>query len=78
MLTLNEKIEYFEQYLQNHDSFMEEELHLYFFELENGSFDFLNQLNSKLAIENKIEYLVEKMLRHYHEDGLHNIIENYL
>jgi hypothetical protein len=78
MLTLNKKIDYFEQYLLNCNGFMEEELHIYFFELENGSFDFLNQLNSKPEIEDKIDYLVRMMLKHDHEDGLHNIIENYL
>jgi hypothetical protein len=78
MLTLNEKIEYFGQCLLDYNGCMEQELHLYFFELEYGSFDFLNQLNSKLEIEDKIDYLVRMMLKHDHEDSLHNIIENYL
>ncbi|MBN2892745.1 MAG: hypothetical protein JXL97_12830 [Bacteroidales bacterium] len=57
---------------------MANELHLYFFELENGKFDFLNELNSTHEIENRIDYIVRMMLKHDHEDGLYNIIENYI
>lgn len=80
MLTIEEKIKYFEKYLFdiNHNNCMMDELHLYFFELQNGSFNFLNQLESYADIENKVKFIVSKMFMHDHEDGLSNIIENYL
>jgi len=82
MLDLDEKISYFEQCLQNTNTNyydkMKEEIHLYFFEMENGTFDFLESLHTQLEIENKVNFLVSKMVMHEHEDGLHNIIENYI
>jgi len=78
MLTLEQKIEYFKEYLLDESDCMKDELHLYFFELENGKFDFLNKLNSHTAIEDKIRFITSKMFMHEHEDGLFNIIENYL
>lgn len=56
---------------------MKDEIYLYFFELENSSFDFLEKLNLEEEIKNKIDFLVSKMMKHQHEDGLFNIIENY-
>lgn len=78
MLTFEEKIKYFEKCLQDSDDYLMDELHLYFFELENGSFDFLHTLNFYTDIEDKIRFIISKMIMHEHEDGLFNIIENYL
>lgn len=80
MLTLEQKIEYLKKNLldEQQSSCMKDELYLYFFELENGRFDFLNNLNSHTDIENKIKLVASKMFMHEHEDGLFNIIENYL
>ena len=82
MLSFEEKIAYFEHCLENqnrsyHDS-MKDEIYLYFFELENGSFNFLNSLITQDEISNKVDFLVSKMVMHEHEDGLYNIIENYI
>ncbi len=82
MLSFEEKIAYFEHCLENqnrnyHDT-MKDEIYLYFFELENGNFDFLNTLKTQDEIRNKVDFLVSKMVMHEHEDGLYNIIENYI
>jgi hypothetical protein len=78
MLTLEKKIEYFKKYLLLESDCMKDELYLYFFELENGQFDFLNNLNTYADIENKTKFIISKMFMHEHEDGLFDIIENYL
>lgn len=78
MLTIKQKIKYFEEYLLDNSNWMKEELYLYFFELENGNFKFLEHLNSKTEIENKINFLISKMAMHEHEDSLFNIIESYI
>ena len=79
MLTLEQKIAYFQKYLldNSNECCMKDEIYLYFFELENSSFDFLEKLNFEEEIKNKIDFLVSKMMKHEHEDGLFNIIENY-
>ena len=78
MLTLEQKINYFENALSCKNDYMKDELHLYFFELQNSNFDFLNKLHSYREIDEKIRLIVSKMYLHEHEDGLENIIENYL
>lgn len=78
MLTIEQKIEYFEKCLLDKSDCMKDELYLYFFELENGKFDFLHKLNSHADIEDKIRFITSKMFMHEQEDGLFNIIENYL
>lgn len=78
MLTINQKIKYFEEYLINNSNCMKDELHLYFFELENGNLEFLEKLHSEIEIQNKVDLLVSKMVMHEDEDGLFNIIENYI
>jgi hypothetical protein len=78
MLTLEQKINYFENGLLCENDYMKDELHLYFFELQNSNFNFLNKLHSYYEIEEKIRLIVSKMYLHEHEDGLENIIENYL
>lgn len=78
MLTIKQKVKYFEEYLLDNSDWMKDELYLYFFELENGNFEFLEHLNSKTEIENKINLLVSKMAMHEHEDSLFNIIESYI
>ena len=61
MLSFEEKIAYFEHCLENqnrnyHDT-MKDEIYLYFFELENGNFDFLNTLKTQDEIRNKVDFL---------------------
>ena len=79
MLNLQEKITYFQQYLNiKNDTFgdeMKQEIAFYY--ENNNDFAFLERLNSQQKITEKIEFLVSKMILHSHEDGLQNIIQNY-
>lgn len=81
MLTFEEKNEWFKTQLtiknNNYGDEIKDEIYFYFFENENR-LDFLNELESKVQIENKLEFLVSKIIIHEHEDGLTNIIHNYL
>lgn len=81
MLVLIEKIEYLKKYLEikkdNYGDEMKDELLFCFFE-NNYSINFLNNLKTKVDIENKVEFLVSKMILHENEDGLTNIILNYI
>lgn len=81
MLNKEEKINIFKIYLDtkntSYSDVMKNELYFYFFENEN-SLDFLNILLSKNDIINKVDTLITKMIMHEHEDGLDNIIINYL
>lgn len=52
--------------------------YIYIFELENGNLEFLEKLHSEIEIQNKVDLLVSKMVMHEDEDGLFNIIENYI
>lgn len=83
MLSIENKIAFLKEYLliknDNYGDEMKEELHLNYFELGNEiDFMFLDKLNSKKEIENKIELLVSKMILHEHEDALTNIVANYI
>lgn len=81
MLTLEEKILLFKKLLcdkkGNYADLMKDEIYFYFFENERG-FDFLKSLDSKNQINNKVDFLVNKMIMHEQEDGLQNIIENHI
>ncbi|MCU0467565.1 MAG: hypothetical protein MUF58_03115 [Arcicella sp.] len=81
MLSEEDKIDFLEEYLNlkngSYGDNMKEELIFYFFELENDK-SFLDHLDSEDAIKSKVEILISKMILHEHEDGLHNIIENYI
>ena len=77
MLNLEQKIEYFKNCLENkNDNYadiMKNEIYFYFFENERN-FNFLNNLNLKEEIENKIEFVVSNMILNEHQDGIENII----
>jgi hypothetical protein len=77
MLSFEDKKQYFEKILEVDNNCFAEELYLYFFTLEQGNFDFLNNLNNYNEIENKTNYLISKIAKHEHEDSISNIIENY-
>lgn len=81
MLSFENKIKYFKNYISikngDYGDVMKDEIYFHFFENEK-SFDFLNGLKSKTEIEEKVQFLVSKMIRHEHEDGLTNIISNYI
>lgn len=81
MLSFEERIEWFKSQLEikhnNYGDDIRDEIYFHFFENQN-SLDFLNDIESKSEIENKIEFLVTKIIMHGHEDGLTNIIYDYI
>lgn len=81
MLNTLQKIEFFKEYLcaknENYGDKMKEEIYFCFFE-NRFDINFLNSLNTNQDIENKVEFLVSKMILHDHEDGLDAVILNYL
>lgn len=77
MLSNEEKIEYFQKLLDVDDNYFKEELYTYYFLLEQGTFEFLNQCNSYDDIDEKTNYLISKIAMHEHEDCISNIIECY-
>lgn len=80
MLNIKEKINLLEKSLlsrnESYGDVMKDEIYFYFFENERG-FEFLNKLNNEKEIEIKVDFLVNKMIKHEHEEGLHIIIEEY-
>ncbi len=86
MLSLESKINIFKNYLLirngSYGDVMKDEIYYYFFEYEEDDISsnphFLQHLNSSEEIENKVDFLVSKMIMHEHEDGIRNIIENYV
>ncbi len=81
MLSFEEKTEWFKSQLEikhnNYGDEIKDEIYFHFFENKNR-LDFLSELESKVQIENKLEFLVSKIIMHEHEDGLANIIHNYV
>ena len=79
MLNLEDKIQYFGDYIalknENYGDLMKDEIYFHFFENEN-SLDFLDTLESEKDIENKVEFIVSKMIMNEHQDSLTNIISN--
>ncbi len=80
-MTVRYKINYFESLLKKHDGSyydrIKEELHNYFFELEN-ELQFLDKLNTKKEIDNSLNILLSKIVMHEDEDIIENIIHFYL
>jgi hypothetical protein len=81
MLSLEEKIQYFENLLLfkngGYGDLMKEEIYFYFFE-NDGNFNFLEKIKSPKEIEDKVDFIICKMIRHEHEEGLNIIIAEYL
>ena len=81
MLIKEQKISFLEEYLSlknnNYGDIIKDELNFYFFENQHN-LNFLNSLNTRDEIENKIDSLVSKIIMHEHEDGINEIIEYYL
>jgi hypothetical protein len=80
MLSFDKKINHLKQYLaiknDNYGDKMKDEIFDYFDNI--ADFSFLDNLNSVQDIENKIELIVSKMILNEHQDGLKNIIQNYI
>jgi hypothetical protein len=81
MLSFEEKIQYFENLLLfkngGYGDLMKDEIHFYFFENQQH-FNFLKKINSHKELEDKVEFIIGKMILHEHEEGLRTIIEEYL
>jgi len=86
MLSLNDKINFFKKILliknNSYSDKIKSEIYEYFFELIGDSNDlknfiFLNQLTSVETIEDRVNFLVSKIIMNEHHDGLHNILEEY-
>ncbi|MBK9330958.1 MAG: hypothetical protein IPM96_00805 [Ignavibacteria bacterium] len=86
MIGIETKISIFKNYLLlrngSYGDVMKDEIYSYFFEIEeediSSNYHFLQHLNSSEEIENKVDFLVSKMIMHEHEDGIRNIIESYV
>ncbi len=87
MLNIEEKINYLKDYLLskkcNYGDVMKDEIYLYLFGLQEDSYDannfsFLDKLKTIKEIEVKLDFVVSKMILHEEEDGLCNIIEEFL
>jgi hypothetical protein len=78
MLKLEEKIEIFKnELLSKNESYadtMKDEIYFFFFENEYP-FNFLNELNSVEAIQNKVAVIIHKMIMHEDEEELRDIIK---
>ena len=61
MLKIDEKIRIFEELLESQDYIYAEEMYIYFFTLEQGSFNFLEKLNSIEEIKNKVDFVLAKI-----------------
>lgn len=81
MLSKNEKIAAFEASLSvRHESYgdmMRDEIKNYYAD-NKSELSFLDKLKTKEEIENKVNFVVSKMILHEHQDSLQNIIENYI
>ena len=86
MLSLIDKINFLEKNLlfknNSYNDKIKSEIYEYFFELigdknDLKNFTFLNQFTSVETIEEKVDFLVSKVIMHEHEDGLYSIIEEY-
>lgn len=86
MLTINKKIDFFEQELlaQNgsYADSVKDEIYDYFFERIGDSsnienFSFLNPFNSKDEITNKVNLIVSKIIMHEHHAGIEDLIEEF-
>jgi predicted AAA+ superfamily ATPase len=81
MLSENEKIAAFEASLAvRHESYgdvMRDEIKSYYAE-NKSELSFLDKLQTVEEIENKVNFVVSKMILHEHQDNLQNIIVNYI
>jgi len=87
MLTIREKIVYFEQRLlfENKDyrDIIKEEIYNYFFiylgdssNIEN--FSFLDEIKSKEKIDDKLNFIISKIIMHEHQAGIEDLINEYI
>lgn len=81
MLSKNEKIDILNTFLsvryESYGDVMRDEINNYFAENQD-KLSFLNKLKTVEEIEHKVNFIVGKMILHEHEDGLRNIIVNYI
>lgn len=81
MLSLNEKAAFLEDYLNlkngSYGDFIKDEIYFYVFE-NSMDLKFLDILHSKNDIENKIDFIISKIILHEHQSGNNTIINEYL
>ncbi len=81
-MSLLHKISFFKSLLEKQEygyrQEIKQEIYSNYFELKNGSFDFLKNLNTDQDIETRLDLVIHKMIMHEHEDGLLDIMEVYL
>lgn len=81
-MTFLNKISYFKLLLQLPETGIrkekKQEIFEYYFDLENGSFQFLENHNSKEEIEMRLDLVIHKLIMHEHEDEIWEIIEEYI
>jgi hypothetical protein len=79
MLSFKEKINVLKSCIDTKNSSysdgMKAELDIFFFENE-FPLDFLNDLNTKKEIQNKIDVIIHQMIIHEDEEELHEIIHS--
>lgn len=81
MLSKNEKIDILKTSLslryESYGDLMRDEISDYFAENQN-ELSFLDTLKTAKEVQNKVNFIVSKMILHEHEDSLQNIIVNYI
>ena len=86
MLNINNKIKYFEQILSfkngSYADSIKDEVYSYYFEMigdstDTENFSFLNILSNKEEIDNKVNYIVSKIIMHEHHAGIEDLILEY-
>ncbi|MGB1207245.1 MAG: hypothetical protein ACPG5B_16475 [Chitinophagales bacterium] len=82
MLNQNQKIEYLQFYLaQKNNSYADTikvEIAFLFFDLCQGDFNFLKKVRTQKELEKRIDFVVSKVVLHEHEEGIRQIIQEYL
>jgi hypothetical protein len=80
-LNLEAKINLFKHHLElknaNYTDYLKDELHFYFFE-NNNDLSFLNELETDSQIISKVDFLISKIIKHEHEEGINEIISRYV
>ena len=87
MLTIEEKIKFFEDFLNikngSYADSIKADIYEYLFLIkgsfsDTNNFHFLNSINSKNEIEKKLDMIVSKVIMHEHHAGIEDIIEDII
>ncbi len=66
----------------SHDKQIRQEIYNYYFEYGDAGyylpqFEFLNTSDDSKEIENRIEFVISKIIMHEHEDGFSDLLHEY-